>query len=120
VARRPRSVTITLGMILLGAVIWLVFGILLALNAHPAFPDDVTARSGMAVLSVAAACAILVLLYLLRRRRPLAYFVMLGILAAASLAVFLDDVGLVDLVFLGITLIPLGLLLRDRAWYTSA
>lgn len=113
----PRSVAIAHALILLGALIWLLFALLLALNAHPAFPDDPRIRSVMAVVSLAAGLVILVLLALLRQRRPLAYSGMLAALAAAALSLLFDNVGPVDLLFLAITLIPIGLLIRDRRWY---
>ena len=117
---RPITVTLALHLILVAAAIWLVLGVLLALNAHPAFPDDPLVRGWMAALSFAAGCAVLlVLTFLARRRRP-AYFAALGVLTAASLAIFLDDVGLVDLVVLAVFLTPLILLIKDRAWYLSA
>jgi hypothetical protein len=114
----PLSVAITRGLILAGALIWLLLAVLLALNAHPAFPDDPLIRNVMAVASLVAGCD-LVLLTLLRQRRRLAYFGMLAALALSALF-FIDDVGLVDLLFLAITIIPSGLLIRDRRWYLRA
>jgi len=120
VLTRPPSVTVTLGLVFLGAIIWLALGVLLAFNAHPAFPDEPFVRGWMAVLSLIAAFALLLLrIFLAQRRRP-AYYAALGALALASLAIFLDDVGLVDLVVLAVFLIPLILLVKDRAWYTGA
>jgi len=116
----PRSAVVSHVLILLGALIWVVLAVLLAVNAHPAFPDDPLARNVMAVLSLAAGLVLLVLLVLLRRRHRPAYFVMLAALAASALALFFDDVGLVDLVFLAVTVIPLVLLVRDRSWYLGA
>ena len=113
----PRSVTIAHALILLGALIWFLFAVLLALNAHPGFPNDPRIRNVMAVLSVAVGSVILVLLFLLRKGHRLAYFGMLVALASAALALVFDDVGPVDLLFLAITLIPVGLLIRDRLWY---
>jgi hypothetical protein len=52
----PRSVATAHSLILLGALIWFLLAILLALNAHPAFPDDPMSRNVMAVLSVVAGC----------------------------------------------------------------
>jgi hypothetical protein len=74
----------------------------------------------MAVLSIVAGCVILGVLLFLGKRRRLAFFAMLGILTVASLVIFLDDVGLVDLAFLALNLIPLALLIKDRAWYKPA
>jgi hypothetical protein len=111
---------VTFALILLGAIIWLVVGILLALNAHPAFPDDPLLRGVMAGLSIAAGSTIVVLLIFLARHRRTAYFRMLTALIAASLAIFFDDVGLIDALVLAIFMIPLVLLIRDRAWYLDA
>jgi hypothetical protein len=118
--QRPVSITITLILILLGALVWLALGVALALNAHPGFPDELLARGLMAALSITAGCVVFVALFFLARRRRLAYIAMLGILAIASLVVFMDDVGLVDVMFLALNLIPLVLLIKDRAWYKPA
>ncbi|MFH1185981.1 MAG: hypothetical protein V1755_13225 [Chloroflexota bacterium] len=114
---RPLSVTITLALIFLGAISWLALGSMLALNAHPAFPDDPSIRGAMAVASTGAALILFVLALLLEKRRRFAYFGALAALAAASLAIFLDDVGAVDLAVLAISAVPLMLLIKDRAWY---
>ena len=116
----PRSVAIAHALILLGALIWFLLAVLLALNAHPGFPNDPLTRNVMAILSLVAGCVILVLLILLRQRRRLAYFGMLAALAAAALSLFFDDVGQADLLFLAITIIPIALLIRDRPWYLAA
>ena len=81
----PRSVALAHALILLGAVIWLLLAVLLALNAHPAFPDDPLIRNVMAVLSLTAGLVVLALLALLRQRRRLAYLGMLAALAAAAI-----------------------------------
>ncbi len=116
--RRPLSVTVTYGSILAAAMVWLALGVLRALNAHPAFPDDALPRNTMALLSLGAACLLLLLLKWLMLRRRYAHGVTVAVLAAASAAIFRDDVGLVDLAVLTISVIPLVLLLKDRAWYT--
>jgi hypothetical protein len=113
----PPSAAITHGLILLGALIWFLFGILLALNAHPGFPNDPLTRNVMAAMSLVGGFVVLVLLVLLRQRRRLAYFGMLAALTASALALFFDEIGPVDFLFLAITIIPIGLLIRDRPWY---
>lgn len=116
----PRSVAVTRVLILIGALIWILLAVLLTLNAHPAFPDDPLARNVMAILALGAGLVLLALLILLRRGLRLAYFGMLAALVASALALFFDDVGAVDLVFLAISLVPLGLLIKDRSWYLGA
>jgi hypothetical protein len=99
---------------------WLLFAILLALNAHPAFPNHPLIRNAMAVMSLVAGLVVLILLALLRQRRRLAYFGLLVALVAAAVALFFDDIGPVDLLCLAITIIPIALWVRDRAWYLRA
>ena len=116
---RPLSVTITSVLIVLSAIIWLILGILLALDAHPGFPDDPLIRAWMAALSIAAACILFMLVIYLEKRLRLAYFGMLAALAAAALVIFLDQVGPVDLMVLVINVIPLALLIKNRRLYLS-
>lgn len=118
--RRPLAITVTFALILLGAIIWLAFGVLLALNAHLAFPDDPLLRGAMAGLSIAAGCTLVALLIFLARHRRMAFFGMLTALIAASLAIFFDDVGLIDALVLAIFMLPVVLLIRYRAWYLHA
>ena len=58
--------------------------------------------------------------YFLRRRsRPGYYFagVLLAVIAVLSIT---DEFGLPDLISLLLSLVPLGLLLKDRKWYLQA
>ena len=50
-------------------------------------------------------------------RSRLAYWPAVASLAAITLAALLDDLGLADIVFVVLTLLPLTLLLKDRTWY---
>jgi hypothetical protein len=53
----------------------------------------------------------------LRRRSRLAFYGALAVLAAIAVLSITDQVGLLDLVSLSISVIPLVLLVRDRRWY---
>ena len=53
--QQPRSVSIAFVFMLLDALIWLTFGLIVALGAHPALPDVPLVRWSMAVLSLAVA-----------------------------------------------------------------
>jgi lysylphosphatidylglycerol synthetase-like protein (DUF2156 family) len=117
---RPLSVTASLLLILISALIWLTLGILIAVGAHPAIPKEPSVQAALASGSMAAAGVLIGLLILLAKRIRLAYFLVLAAMTASSLAVFFDDVGWTDLVFLFINLVPLFLLVKDRAWYLSA
>lgn len=114
---RPKSVTVTLIFILIIALIWLVFGIIIAVHALPSLPDNPLILGVMALLSFIAAGVLLVLFIFLQRRSPIAWFLTLAALGFSSLLAIFDDFGFSDLVVLVITLIPIILLIKDRAWF---
>jgi hypothetical protein len=114
---RPRSVSIVLFFVCLNALVWLGLGLSMAFNLHPAMPDIPLLTGIMAVLSLAMAGLWLGTFSLLQKRTRIGYFGTLGLLAITCLLLIFDDFGLIDLVVLLINLLPLGLLLKDRAWY---
>ncbi len=118
--QQPRSVSIAFVFMLLDALIWLTFGLIVALGAHPALPDVPLVRWSMAVLSLAVVGALLGLSTSLRRRNRVTYVLAVALLAVLSLVTLFDDFGLVDLAVLAVTVFPLALLLKDRAWYLQA
>ena len=114
---RPLSITVTLVLILISALIWLTLGIMIALGAHPAIPNQPAVRAVLASGSMAAGGVLIGLLILLAKRVRVAYIWGLVAMTASSLAVFFDDVGWTDLVFVILNLVPLCLLVKDRAWF---
>ncbi len=114
---RPISFSLALIFIMLSMLIWLALGVIIALHAHPALPDNPILQGGMAVLSFCAAGLLLVLFIFLRKRYRIAWFAALGFLAITSLLTIFDDFGWTDLVVLVINIVPILLLLKDRAWY---
>jgi lysylphosphatidylglycerol synthetase-like protein (DUF2156 family) len=116
----PLSVSVNSVFILLNALIWLALGLIIALHAHPAIPDNPLIRGGMAFLSFCAAGILLGLFFFLRNRQRFAWFVALGFLAFTSILTIFDDFGWADLVVLVINLVPIILLIKDRAWYLRA
>ncbi len=117
---RPVSVSATFILILLNLVFWLVFAVIIAANAHPALPNSPLVKGAMVVLALAAAGALLALLILLGKRSRAAYFMTIGLLGAISLLTILDDFGLADLAVLALNVLPILLLVKDRAWYLPA
>jgi hypothetical protein len=115
--KRPLSVTIAWIFILLNALIWVAFGLLVAAHAHPALPDQPVIQGLMAFLSFAAAAVLLGALILLRKHNRWAYFLAIAFFAAASILTIFDQFGLIDLAVLLINLVPIALLLKDRNWY---
>lgn len=114
---RPRSVTITHGFIILNISIWFALGIIIAFNLHPAMPDQPLVKGIMAILSFAAAGTLLGSFIFLRKHSRLAYYLALAFFCISFLLTLFDDVGLVDLVALVFSVIPLVLLIKDRGWY---
>ena len=116
-SKRPPTVTACLILMLLSALIWLALGVIIAAGVHPALPEAPAVKAGMASGSIAAAGTLVGLVILLARRFGHAYYLSLAALSISSLAILFDDVGWIDLLALIINLVPLILLIKDRAWY---
>jgi lysylphosphatidylglycerol synthetase-like protein (DUF2156 family) len=114
---RRLSISVTAIFVLLNALVWLAFGVIIALDAHPALPDLPVLKGIMAFLSLAAAGILLGVLFLLGKRNRFAYFIALAFFAATALLTIFDDFGWADLVVLALNLAPIILLIKDRAWY---
>jgi hypothetical protein len=116
---RPRSISVAWVFVGLNALVWLAFGLIVALDLHPSLPDQPLVKGVLAVLALGCAGALLgVLVFLIKRSRA-AYFMATGLLAVTATLFAFDDFGLTDFVVLVINLVPLVLLIRDRAWYLS-
>jgi len=113
----PSTVRTTRLLVLLNALLWLLFGIITAAGVHPSFREAGLLRWAMAGSAFLAVTVLAALADLLKRRPRLAYRWTVALLAVMILASFLDEFGLADLLFVLVTLLPLALLLKDRAWY---
>jgi hypothetical protein len=117
VANRPVTVTINLVFILLNALIWLILAISIAANLTPGLAVPLAMKVGMAIISTAMGCVLLVLTYFLFKHNLKAFYLILAFFVFTSILVIFDDVGLSDIIVLIISLIPVVLLIKDRAWY---
>ncbi len=117
---RPRSVSITFMLIILNTFIWLAFGIIVIAHIHPALPNSPLVKGLLASLAFITAGILLTFLLLLIKHLRIAYFFMVATLTVLSLATIFDDFGWIDFVVLVIGLVPLILLIKDRAWYLRA
>jgi len=115
--KRPLTATINLIIILINAFIWLVLGIIIAANKLPGLPDLPQMKGILAILSIAIAGILLALTFFLFKRSRTSYFLTLAFFGITSILTIFDDVGLADIVFLLISLIPILLLIKDRSWY---
>lgn len=115
--RPPISVSATLLLIALNAAFWLVFAIIAALGLIPSFRAANAARWIMAILALGASACLAGLAIFLRRRNRLASYAGGVILAAIAVLSITDQAGLPDLFTFVISLVALGLMLKDRGWY---
>ena len=115
--KMPLTARVTLIFILDNALVWLVFGLIIVLELHPALHFEPVFKWGMAILSFLAAGFLVTLMFLLFRRWKPAWYLAVAALAVSSLLTVFDDFGWIDLVVLLLMLIPLGLLIFDRKWY---
>jgi len=117
---RPVTVTINLVIILLNALIWLILAIIIAANALPGIGDLPATKWVLELLSITIAIILLVLTYFCYKHSLKAYYLTLAFFVFTSILVIFDDIGLSDIIFLIISLIPVGLLIKDRAWYLQS
>lgn len=113
----PNTIKLTLILLLINAQVRLVFGMIILLGLHPALPEDVYYKWGMAAVSLVAAGVLVGLCLLLKSRVRWGWYAAVAALALSLLVNILDDVGLIDLAVMLIMLIPLVLLMIDRKWY---
>jgi hypothetical protein len=116
-SKRPVLVEIAQGFILIQALFWLAFGIMVLLGIHPGMPESAMIRWIMAVLSFTGAFTLGILMILLARRNHPAYYLITGLTALLCILTFTDQFGLPDLIYLIITAGTLILLLINRRWY---
>jgi hypothetical protein len=114
---RPFSVTVTSIVIVLNALIWLVLGIIIAVNAHPALPVPRELKAILAVLSILMAGILTGLFVFLLKGNRVAYYLIIAFFFVVSILTIFDDVGVSDIIVLVLNIIPIILLIKDRNWY---
>jgi len=115
----PTSVPAARLLIVLNALVWLAFSTIIAIGAHPALPDSALLRGVMAILGLLTCAALLVLYVFLGRRSRLAFFAALVTLGCLALLTIADQVGLVDVAVLALTLAPMACLIGGRGWFMA-
>ena len=110
---------IALGFILLEALVWAVFGLIIVLDLHPALPASPSLRTAMLVISWLLAAVLVVLFFLLRRRTRGVYVVTLLLLELIALASILDDLGWVDAAVFLVASIAFASLMIGGKWYSA-
>jgi hypothetical protein len=115
--RTPSTVRYTRLLILINALFWFAFGVITAVGVHPSYEEANGLRWAMATAALLVAGVLGTLAVRLQRRSRLVYWIAVTSLAAMTVAAVLDELGLADIVFIVMTLLPLALLLKDRDWY---
>lgn len=115
--KRSLFVIATYFFILLNMLIWLVLGVIIAANAHPALPVMPAVRMVLAILSMFMASIIAVLFISLYRGSRWAYYLTLAIFIFTAILTIFDNVGLADIIVLVLNIIPIVLLILGRTWF---
>lgn len=113
----PRSVNLTILFLTVNSILWVAFGLYIALGFHPAIPDNEWIKWTMVVLSIV--CGILLagsVYFLLRHNRYALYFVSVQ-LCAILVLIIADQVGIPDLIVFFFTVATLIFLITNRNWF---
>jgi hypothetical protein len=116
VKRFPATVRIALLLLALDALMWFAFGVVVVAGGNASI-DVPAVRWAMAGLAWVSAAALASFTLLLSRRNRLAFYLAVILLSIIAVLSITDQVGWVDLAALAISVTPLVLLLKDRAWF---
>jgi hypothetical protein len=97
--------------LLVDALFWFIFSLILAAGWHPSISG---VHWGMAGLSFLTGCALLLLVFMLRRRSRIAYLLALGLLSMISVLTLTDEFGIADFLVLVLHVAPILLLWIGR------
>ncbi len=117
--KRPVSVRLTLVFMLINAVIWLGFGVIVLSGLHPALDESKLIRFGYGGIAILAAAFLMLMYFLLRKPKKIAWYLSVLFFVAGAVVTLFDDFGWVDLVFMLVDLVPLVLFIKDRKWYLN-
>jgi hypothetical protein len=115
--RSPTTVLATRLLLALDALVWFAFGVMAASGAIASIAHPLALRWVMAVLAWVSAAVLAGLAFLLSKRVRLAFYMAILLLILIAALSVTDQVGWLDLAALAISVAPLVLLLKDRAWY---
>jgi hypothetical protein len=115
--RHPPTVIALLAFLLVNALIWIGFAALAAAGAYAGLPADPAVRWLLAGAAFGCGLVLIGLTAALGRRVRIAYYLVTALLVVLAAATFTDDVGWVDMAYFVLVIVPLALLIKDRAWY---
>ena len=112
-----RSVNLTILFLLLNSILWVAFGLYIALGFHPAIPDNEWIKWTMVVLSMVCGILFAGSIYsLLGHNRYAFYFICVQLCAILVLTIT-DQVGISDLIVFIFTFATLIFLIANRKWF---
>lgn len=114
---RQTSYKIALFFIPLIAIFLFIFALTIIINVHPGMPESNLFRWSMTLGALVVAIVILVLYALMRKGNKIAYDLLIFILATSAFSLIFDDFGWIDLIIMGIVLLPAILLILNRKYY---
>jgi lysylphosphatidylglycerol synthetase-like protein (DUF2156 family) len=115
--KRPITITISLVLMALSALVWLVFGLSIVTGLHPTIAFDNLINQVMAILSLLCASVLSLLVIFLARRSKLAYWVSVPLLALVAIFSLADELGFADLASFLVSTVALVCLVAGRRWF---
>ncbi|MBW6473516.1 MAG: hypothetical protein K0B14_10355 [Anaerolineaceae bacterium] len=112
-----KSVLIIRGFVLLNAMIWLAFAVIVVTGNHPALPDSEPYQWSLAISAFVSAVFLLLLNFLLKTSTKIAFILTIAFLILIALLTIMDDLGWIDFLVLVVTLIPVVILIKERNWF---
>ena len=113
----PQGVKLTLALVLINALIWFGFGLIVLLSLHRALPESRFIRLFYGGIWLAAAAFLVLMAVLLGKPNRAAWVLSVMFFSAGAVVTLFDDFGWIDLLFVLADLAPLVLLVKDRKWY---
>ena len=113
----PVSYSIARIFILVNALIWLAFAVIVAAGLHPGYVGIQIIRWTYSVLAFLTSGVLILFYFLLSRRSRPGYILTIAFLVFISVLTIADEVGVVDLLVFAVAITPVILLLAARKWY---
>jgi hypothetical protein len=118
--RLPKTVFATLIIIMINAAFWLIYTFIMAFGGVSSIASASTVKWVMAILALSSSVALAGITFFLARRNRLAFFFGVVLLTIIAILSITDEFGILDLFSLLVSIVPLGLMIRDRAWYLKS
>jgi hypothetical protein len=113
----PKTVIAAIIIIIINALFWFIYALVMVFGGISSFAHAGTAKWVMAILALVTSVALVCTAYLIARRSRPAFIFGIVFLAMIAILSITDEFGILDLFSLLISLVPLGLMIKDRSWY---